>query len=249
MSMKSILGMMLASRMASRGGVAGKLAGGGLGGLAAGSLLGRGLGSKAGLAALGYLAYKAYQDHQSRAAGPGQTGGKDTAQPDARQAGASGLGGTIDGIIRSVSDAIGGRHENGDMSAGGSAIPSSVAGQEAAEDLSEAKALLLLRAMITAANADGSISPDERSRIVQHAAAGDADDRATLERELANPRPLDELVGQVKDRETAEEFYLASSMSVEGGTNTHRTYLAYLRERLGLGEEDAAEIDRLAKNA
>lgn len=245
MSMKRILGMMLASRMAGRGGGFGKLAGGGLGGLAAASLLGRGkgMGGKAGLAALGYLAYRAYQDHQSKAVSNPQAGDRSAADRASASPQTPGFGAAFDGIIKSVSEALSGNKEPG---AGTATDRQPVReGQQAAEALTEATALLLLRGMVTAANSDGSISPEERSRIVAHAAANDPDDRNALERELANPRPLEELLSQVTDRETAEEFYLASRLAVEGGTATHRAYLAYLRERLGLGEKEVADIETL----
>jgi hypothetical protein len=123
MSMKRMLGMMLASRMPGRGmrggmgrGMGGGgLGGGGLGGLAAAGMLGGrrgGLGQKAGLAALGY---RAYQDHQAHNQGTGagasgnpvsnaQSGGGHTGGADT----GSGIGGAPGGIMQSVSDALGG---------------------------------------------------------------------------------------------------------------------------------------------
>ena len=77
-------------------------------------------------------------------------------------------------------------------------------------------------------------------------AGGDAEDRRIVEREIANPKPLDELLGQVHDQETAEEFYLASRAAIDGETEKNRAYLAELRQRLGLSAEDAAEIEELA---
>lgn len=263
MSMKRILGMMLASRMAGRGMRGrGGLAGGGLGTLAAAGLLGGrrgGLGRKAGLAALGYMAYRAYQDHQSRTAAGTQGASQDRARAGAAGGSASGsgaaaggLGDLIGGVMKSVGDALGGTGTR-DETRGGGASPFAeppaaqaftAEDERAAEALGEDKALLLLRAMITAANADGQITSDERSRILSQ--AEDADDRRTLERELAAPRPLEELLGQVRDRETAEEFYLSSRMAVDADTGANRAYLDRLRARLGLAERDAAEIDALA---
>jgi uncharacterized membrane protein YebE (DUF533 family) len=268
MSMKRILGMMLAGRMAGRGmrgGMGGAGLGGSLGGLAAAGLLGGrrgGLGRKAGLAALGYMAYRAYQDHQARTgsrnpqAEPGSSGVTPRAYGGSGEhaaAGSEGLAGGLGGIVRSVSEAISGPH--GTRTDG---APAGVAGtgassetaftpedERAVETFSEETALLLVRAMVTAANADGTITAEERARILAQSgeAGADAEDRRALERELATPRPLDELLGQVRDRETAEEFYLASRMAVDDSTEAHRAYLARLRERLGLGEQEAAEID------
>jgi uncharacterized membrane protein YebE (DUF533 family) len=254
MSMKRILGMMLASRMGGRGGGA---LGGGLGGLAAAGMLGGrrgGLGRKAGLAALGYMAYRAYQDRQAGAAGgetAGATGGTGSAS------GGGGLSGGIGGLLKTVGDAFAGSRDarTGPSKAGAPSEPpaSSEAAftpedERAAETFSEDTALLLVRAMVAAANADGSISAAERARILAQADEGHADpeDRRVLERELDNPRPVEELLGQVRDRETAEEFYLASRMALDDKTEAHRAYLARVRERLGLDEQEAAEIDNLA---
>ncbi len=76
------------------------------------------------------------------------------------------------------------------------------------------------------------------------AAYSDAEDRRTMEREIANPKPLDELLAQVHDEETAQEFYLASRAAIDRETEQNRTYLRTLRERLNLSEE--AEVEELA---
>jgi uncharacterized membrane protein YebE (DUF533 family) len=269
MSMKRILGMMLASRMAGRGtrsGIGGGIGGGGLGGMAAAGLLGgrrSGLGRKAGLAALGYMAYRAYQDHSARTGGSASSpaAGSGGSSTDARDravgsaASSGGVAGALGGIVKSVSDALTGqqgeREDRTRTGAPAETSPDSVItpdDQRAAETFSEDTALLLIRAMITAANADGTISAEERARILAHAdqAGAEAEDRRALEQELANPRPLDELLGKVREEETAEEFYLASRMAVADTTDANRAYLNRLRERLGLAEQQAAEIDSFA---
>jgi uncharacterized membrane protein YebE (DUF533 family) len=267
MSMKQILGMMLASKMAGRGS-RGRRGGGlgglgaGLGGLAAAGMLGGrrrggGLGRTVGLGALGYMAYRAYQDHQARSAGgtgsSGQDRGSFAGSGGDNTASGGGLGGVLGGIVTSVSDALTGPEGAGrGQPPAGDSQPSEAAftaeEQRTAEAFSEDKALLLVRAMVTAANADGSISTEERARIMSQAdeAGAEAEDRRALERELADPRPLDELLAQVRDKETAEEFYLASTMAIDGTTDKNRAYLVRLRERLGVAEQEAADIDALA---
>lgn len=261
MSMKRILGMMLASRMAGPG-MRGGMKSGGLGGLASIGLLG---GRKAGLAALGYMAYRAYQDRQART-GDGQP------QSEARRGRASsgassglggnaasgaGLAGMLGGIVKSLSDTLSGaqgaqagRDPVGAREGTGASPKAAFTPEDerAAETFSEETALLLVRAMVAAANADGAITAEERERIMSQAneAGADAEDRRALEAELANPRPLDDLLGQVRDQETAEEFYLASRMAIDGATEANRAYLAGLRERLGLAEQDAADINAMA---
>lgn len=49
-----------------------------------------------------------------------------------------------------------------------------------------------------------------------------AEDRRIVEREIANPKPFDQLVGQVRDQETADEFYLASRAAIDGETEQNR---------------------------
>ncbi|SFP63518.1 tellurite resistance TerB family protein [Tranquillimonas alkanivorans] len=227
MSLKRVLGVMLASRMAGRGRRRG--------GLGTAAMLGglghrrRGLGGKLGIAALGYMAYRAYQDQQAKG-GTGKTGS---------------ASGGIGGMIKDVADKLTG----GGTAQGAEPAASDVQEQErAAESFSDDTALLLIRAMITAAYSDGALSNAERERIpgeIEQADA-DAEDRRVMEREIANPRPLDELLAQVNDEETAQEFYLASRAALDGETAHDREYLAALRRRLNLSEEDAAEAEELA---
>ena len=236
MSLKRILGTMLASRMAGRGRRRGRLG--------TASMLGlgrrrRGIRGKMGVAALGYMAYRAYQDHQARTAGTAGSTSSGSSQ------------GGIGGMIHDVADRLSGGGATTSGGATGAQAGATSEHQEeerAAEQFSDETALLLIRAMITAAYSDGALSEEERARIMQEIedADADAEDRRVMEREIANPRPLDELLGQVQDEETAQEFYLASRAAVDGETEQNRTYLRSLRERLGLSEEDAAEVEELA---
>lgn len=244
MSMKRVLGMMLASRMAGRGRRRGSLGTaamlGGLGGRR------RGMGGKMGLAALGYMAYRAYQDQQARTPGGAASGASAGAQGGMRGAG---LQGGIGGMIRDVAARITGGGMGGASAAGASHAAASEHGEEkrAAEAFSDEEALLLIRAMVTAAYSDGALSAAERERIMGEidSSGAEVEDRRTMEREIANPRPLDELLAQVTDAETAQEFYLASRAAIDGETEQNRAYLAGLRERLGLSEADAAEVEEI----
>ena len=242
MSLKRILGMMLAARLGGRG-----RRGGSLGSAAMMGMLGgrrRGMGGKLGLAAMGYMAYRAYQDNQARTgratgAGSGTGGGA---------GGQGGIGG-IGGMIRDVADRFTGGAISGGQPGGQPGTASDFRDEErAAAEFSDDKALLLIRAMVTAAYSDGALSEAERARIMGEleGPGADAEDRRILEREIANPKPLDELLAQVHDQETAEEFYLASRAAIDGETEQNRAYLAKLRQRLGLSEQDAAEVEQLA---
>ncbi|SHJ04309.1 tellurite resistance TerB family protein [Wenxinia saemankumensis] len=232
MSFKRILGAMLASRMAGRGRGHGGL--GTAAALALGSRRG-GLGRKLGVLGLGYMAYRAYQDH--RATQP-RTGTGHAAAGTDRAGSAGGLGAMIQGLVDKVAGPDAAEPPEQDLREG-----EAVAGR-----LSEDDARLLIRAMVTAAYADGALSTEERARIMQavEEADGDAQDRAEMERELANPQPVEALLARVQGEEMAEEVYLASCAAIDPRTPRNRAYLDDLRERLGLSRMDAEEIESLA---
>ncbi len=255
-----MLGMLLATRMAGRGRYGSAL------GTAA--LMRGGLARKAGLAGLGYMAYRAYQDGKASRADAGAVNdpaGRNTAhaageQVSGAQASGSGIADTLGNLLDSLT---GGQvaSRKGEPGLGdkvrnyfdpGSAEPEGgVAGEAAAppgavaQPMDDARALLLIRAMIAAANADGRISDEERRRILAAVdeAGGDTDDHRLIEQELRNPKPLDTLLGEVRDHATAQQFYAASRTAMDGASATQTTYLDYLRNRLNLPPDEAAEID------
>jgi uncharacterized membrane protein YebE (DUF533 family) len=225
--LKKVLGTMLVSGLAGRtGGRGAALA------TAAPMLLGGGttkagmsLGKKAGLAALAYLAYKAWND-----SGNAQPQATPAAPPEKK--GASGpFGALFDalGVFQPKNAA--------DEAAASAALPG----------IDDAQALLLIRAMISAANADGQITPDERSRIMQHlekAGAG-AEERRIVEQEIQSPRPLEDIVRDVRDQDTAEQVYLASEIALRGGSATEQRYLDFLASRLNIPDQRRKELDSI----
>jgi len=89
--------------------------------------------------------------------------------------------------------------------------------------------MLLIRAMIAAAHADGEITLDERQRIttkLDQAGAG-ADERAVLERELQNPRSVDQIIREVRAPDTAEQVYLISRLAMNPDTPAEKAYLEF----------------------
>ncbi len=226
MSLKRILGVMLASRMAGRG-----RRRGGLGNAALlGGLGGRGMRGKAGVAALGYMAYQAYRDHQSRQRVSGSTA----------QTASTGSSSGLSGIFDQIAGALGGETPSQDTP-----DPRS---QQAAEAMSDDRALLLIRGMIAAAHADGTLSMDERHRISGQLdeAEASADERRLISTEIENPKPIDTLLTQIDDHDTAIEFYLASRAAVDSETEANRAYLTLLRHRLAITEDEAREAEELA---
>jgi uncharacterized membrane protein YebE (DUF533 family) len=108
----------------------------------------------------------------------------------------------------------------------------------------QADALLLVRAMITAASIDGQIDPGERARILDGAAAGGLGpaERDALAREMEHPHPPFALLGQVRSREMAEQFYVVSIFAAATDSEVERAYLRGLPPILGFRPEEVAQI-------
>ncbi|WP_395456484.1 tellurite resistance TerB family protein [Azospirillum melinis] len=228
---------------------------------------GSGLLQKAGLASLAYLAYRAYQDGKAPAtSGHPPSGPAPTSAPAAGgplgglldRLGLGGVagggaiagsgGGTLGSVLGGVLGGAGAAGVAGGSGGGlGDRLAGVLRGGQPEPDLGDAKALLLIRAMIAAANADGHISPDEQRRILDSldAAQAEPEDRRIVEAELRSPRPLDQIVRDVRDPETAEQVYLASELAVRGGSEVDRQYLAYLASRLGLTDARRRELDSM----
>lgn len=90
--------------------------------------------------------------------------------------------------------------------------------------------MLVLRAMITAANADGHIDENERQRIYQKIENYDLsnEDKAGLLDELREPKTLQELVNAVPNPETAIEVYAASLFAIDEKKVASQDYLNQL---------------------
>lgn len=187
---------------------------------------GGGLLRGAGLAALGVLAYRTYRDYQANRA---PQGGGGTPAPTGRQSEPSLLD-RLTGMLKPSGAAGAG--------AGGAAQPEA--------GLDDRKAHLLIRAMITAANADGEIDAEERQRILGklEEAGADREDRDVIEREIRSPAPLDTLLKEVDSPELAEQFYVASRLAIRPDSDADRSYLQYLAARLKLDPDQVAELNR-----
>jgi uncharacterized membrane protein YebE (DUF533 family) len=264
-----ILGTMLATGMGGRssrgpafsaspfgmgglGGMGGTGGIGGLGGLGTGatgmSSMGGGGGMDfkhvAGLGALGYLAYKAFQERQQNSGAQGAGSSTGTGGGIFGGLFGGGQGGSAPGQPQgggSLSDRLSSVFSSQQRDA-----PETGAYPDVA--MEDQQALLLIRAMIAAANADGEISPEERQAILgklDEAGAG-PDERQVVERELASPMSTDALIREVRDEQTAEQVYLASALAIQPDTEAERSYLQYLAARLKLDPKRAQELHRVA---
>jgi len=110
----------------------------------------------------------------------------------------------------------------------------------------QARAILLLRAMIAAAKADGDVDPEERARIAARlrAAGADASMQRFVEEELTRSVNLYAITSEVRDAATAAEVYAASLAAIRVDTEAERRYLDNLALRLGLDRVTVDEINR-----
>ncbi|MBK3799090.1 DUF533 domain-containing protein [Azospirillum brasilense] len=231
---------------------------------------GMGVGPMAGLGALAYLAYRAYQERQQNMPPSGPSSGQPSSgqaparsgQPGTSPWGAppSGSGSTPGGILGGI---LGGAGASGGGSLGErlsqvfqqrTAPPPDAAPSGADEGafpelaMEDQHALLLIRAMIAAANADGEISPAERQRVMSalDEAGGGPEERRIVEQELSQPQSLDSLVRSVTDPDMAEQVYLASLMAVDREHEAERAYLTYLATRLKIAPQRAEQLNQAA---
>ncbi len=160
-----------------------------------------------GLAAIGGLAYKAYQNYQN---GKSVAETAATSEPE---------------LLPPPSDT--GFHPS-----------------QAPQGESEF-ALMLVRAMIAAAKADGRIDDEERRKIGDKLSLSgmDAEAGEFLASELAAPLDLDALVAAAQTDAQKVELYTASRLAVDPDTRSERGYLDLLAGRLGLPDALVEHIE------
>jgi uncharacterized membrane protein YebE (DUF533 family) len=127
----------------------------------------------------------------------------------------------------------------------GSTVAPSTASPATPPVTASPEVLRLIRLAISAAYADGEMNEHERAAVAQQAQAAGATD--LLERELAAPRPLREIVAGVTDaRERATLYVLAFTVlrADEHVTGAERIYLAQLANLLGLEPGTIAALEK-----
>lgn len=105
-------------------------------------------------------------------------------------------------------------------------------------------ALLLIRGMIAAARADGTVDAQEREQILGRVkdTNASADAIQFLDAELSKPVDIDGLVAGATSEEQKIELYTASLLAIDADTRSERLYLDLLADRLNLPEALASEI-------
>lgn len=106
--------------------------------------------------------------------------------------------------------------------------------------------LLVLRAMIAAAMADGQISPQEQLRIIERldVLGLSQEERSTLFDEIRHPLPCAALVAQVNDPVLAIEVYTAAAMMLDTSCGAAGDFLGQLAAGLKLPESLVVSIHR-----
>jgi uncharacterized membrane protein YebE (DUF533 family) len=177
-----------------------------------------------------------------------------------------GSGGGIGGVTSGVLAGLPGGKMRGAIGAGGLAVLGMLAmkalranqaasGAAAAPALeaelmppeqavAEGTALLVLRAMIEAAKADGRVDATERQRIVAKAQEGGVDGEAAafLQQELERPADPDSLATGVRDPIIAAQVYAASLLAIQVDTPAEHMYLRSLAGKLGLEPAVVAQL-------
>jgi uncharacterized membrane protein YebE (DUF533 family) len=127
--------------------------------------------------------------------------------------------------------------------------PTSIGSESVDAEKVSQEAVLLIRAMIAAANADGVIDEKERNRIIKKLETLDLSDQehSFIVNELLSPVVLEDIVSQVKSPEMAKKVYTISFLAIEVDTDAERAYMNTLAQQLSLKESDLNDIYQTLK--
>ncbi len=109
-------------------------------------------------------------------------------------------------------------------------------------DQANEQALVMVRAMINAAKADGQIDAEENQKIVDKLSGAGPQAIAFVREEMAKPLNMDFLVGV--NPAMATEIYTVSLMAIELDTMAEVNYLKQLSQRLDMDESTVNRIHR-----
>lgn len=111
--------------------------------------------------------------------------------------------------------------------------------------------MLLMQAMIAAAYADGHIDNDEQARIFNQVEQMELStaEKASLFDELRRPKSMEQIVARVPDAETGVEVYAASLLAIDERMSVSEQYLDNLAKHLCIPRELKAAIHQQAHQA
>lgn len=215
------------SKSGALSGFMGGVAGGGLTSMVA-SKKGRKVGKSAlkvgALAAVGGLAWKAYQQYSANKSAPGMQS-YETIPPQGQ-------------AVQNQGNVYGSQNQSAQFDFRPAALPQQ-AFEEVVEENNEQGQMILMRAMIAAAYADGHIDDAERQRIFAQVESMDlsVQEKAMLFDELRKPLSLPELVQQVPNAQTGIEVYAASASAIDVSATESEAYLQSLAQQLCIPQE------------
>lgn len=121
--------------------------------------------------------------------------------------------------------------------------------EEIRELVGEKAQKLVLKAMISAAKADGAIDQSEMERIIGKIDSGSvtAEEKQFVMEEMRAPIDVNALASEVKSPNQAAEIYAASLLAIDVDTDQEQRYLAELARALRLDSNMVAQIHRLTE--
>lgn len=240
MDLKKMMGGL--SNSGALSGFMGGVAGGGLTSMIA-SKKGRKVGKSAlkvgALAAVGGLAWKAYQQYSSKNQSGSQVADQHVQgqQPQAQFS------------ANSYGQASQSERHSPNNAAQFNFAPARIEQQqfeEVVDDTNPNGQMLLMRAMIAAAYSDGHIDNSEREKIFAQVETMDlsTQEKATLFDELRKPLDLASLVSQVPNAQTGIEVYAASAAALDLQQQDSQAYLHALANQLCIPSELTVSIQQ-----
>lgn len=109
----------------------------------------------------------------------------------------------------------------------------------------DALGLILVRAMIAVARADGRLDAQESQAIFQRieSLGLDSESQNLLVQEMGHPVDMDAIISSASCPEMAAEIYIASLLAVDVDTVAEKSYLAMLASRLQLPPKLVTELE------
>jgi len=109
----------------------------------------------------------------------------------------------------------------------------------------DALGLVLVRAMIAAGRADGTLDAQESQAVFQkiEELGLDSDSQNLLVQEMGQPVDVDAIINSASSPEIAAEIYIASLLAIDVDNAAEKAYLAMLAARLQLPAELVTELD------
>lgn len=146
-------------------------------------------------------------------------------------------GGLIGSLAKAAMSQMAGGSAGGDQAAApGFNVSDFSAGQVESKRDENDRALVMIRAMLTAAKADGQIDAGEQQRILGklNEAGASQEMRQFIQNELSQPVDIESLVAEVDSPHMATEVYTASLFAIDVDTQGEQTYMSQLANRLRL---------------